>query len=69
LMPKERPRRRPLASAILRWRTCGWAANASAMSGWARRQWPHHGLPRVVGSLRHASSKTSTVFTSSGRFS
>src|SRR5262249_33468426 len=51
----ERPRRRWLASATLMWRTPAWLANASSMSGCARRQWPHHGLPNSR-SVRPASA-------------
>src|SRR5688572_25658578 len=36
--PNERPSRRPLASAILMWRSPGWSASAAAMSACARRQ-------------------------------
>src|SRR5438477_12093963 len=41
---KERPSGRPLASAILTWRTRGWSENAAVRSDGAARQYPHHGL-------------------------
>src|SRR5205085_4085202 len=58
LTPNERPRRRPLASATLIWRTSECAASASAISGCARRHQPHQGLPNS-STVGPASASTS----------
>ena len=64
LIRKDRPRGRPLASAILIWRTRGCPAKADARSGCAAREYPHHGLPNssTVGpSNRSISARVGSV--------
>ncbi len=44
----DRPNGRPGPSAILKCRTSAWPTIATAISGCARRQWPHQALPNSI---------------------
>ena len=58
--PNVRPRRWPGPSSTLMWAMSARSFRAASISGWARWQWPHHGVPNsttVAPARRSTSSR------------